>query len=104
MKKINETNDSEVIRLIKRDESHKSYFFKRVSEKRWYFKLKGENFFDIKEIPGPVISEDGGASFPGWLPFTYFEKLSKNLKMRTARQVHLSQRVKLKKKAFMKSI
>lgn len=79
MKGKAEVNDNEVIRLIKRDESHKSYFFKRVSEKRWYFKLKGESFFDIEEIPGPVISEDGGASFPGWLPFNYFEKLSKNL-------------------------
>ncbi|MEX0723500.1 MAG: hypothetical protein WD053_06475 [Gracilimonas sp.] len=79
MKKKLKKDDSEVIRLIKRDESHRSYFFKRVSEKRWYFKLKGEGFFDIEQIPDPVISEDGSAYFPGWLPFIYFEKLAKNL-------------------------
>lgn len=79
MKKKLKNDDTEVIRLIKRDESHKSYFFKRVSEKRWYFKLKGEGFFNIETIPGPVISEDGGAYFPGWLPLIYFEKLARNL-------------------------
>jgi hypothetical protein len=76
-----EKKDEKIIDLIKDDESHRKFFFKKVSESRWYYKLKTEGFFDINRIPGPIIFDDGGAQFPGWLPFIYFEKLAKNLSL-----------------------
>lgn len=70
-----EESDNKAIQLIKDDESHRKYFFNRVSNPKWYFKLKGEGFFEVSNVPNKKVHESGGVSFPSWLPFYYFQKL-----------------------------
>jgi len=66
-----------VLNLIKEDVAYENYFFKKVSDLKWFFPLKKLGYFSPEKAPGLKPSEkEGYFTIPEWNVLPYLERLS----------------------------
>jgi len=67
------------IKLLNEGIEYQSYFFKKVTDLKWFFPLKENGFFSFKHNPKPVESQKdkGYYTIPHWSALDYLEKISR---------------------------
>jgi len=70
--------EESVISLIEEDDVYENYFFKKVSDVKWFYRLKEKGYFNPEKAPGLKSSEqEGYYLIPEWNILPYLEKISK---------------------------
>ncbi|MCD6177107.1 MAG: hypothetical protein J7K29_04645, partial [Candidatus Cloacimonetes bacterium] len=65
-----------VLDLIKEDNAYENYFFKKVSDIKWFYPLKERGYFSPEKAPGPKPADKEGYFIPYWNVLDYLEKVS----------------------------
>jgi len=68
-----------VLKLIKEDSAYENYFFKRVSDIKWFYPLKEKGYFSPEKAPGVKPAEKEGYYVPQWNILSYLERISKKV-------------------------
>jgi len=67
-----------VLNLIKEGSEFANYFFKKVSDLKWFYPLKKEGYFNPDKAPGPKPSDQAGYFvIPEWNILQYLERVSR---------------------------
>jgi len=70
-----------VLNLIKESPEYESYFFKKVTDIKWFYPLKEEGYFNPDRAPGPEPAEKEGFFYiPEWNVLQYLERISQEVK------------------------
>lgn len=66
-----------VLKLIAEDQAYENYFFRKVSNQKWFFPLKERGYFAADKNPGPQPADkEGYLIIPQWNILEYLERLS----------------------------
>lgn len=69
-----------VLNLIEEDLTYENYFFKKVSDKKWFYPLKDKGFFDAQKAPSPKpADQEGYFIIPEWNVLLYLERISQKI-------------------------
>jgi len=69
-----------VLDLIKQDKAYENYFFRKVSDVKWFYPLKKMGYFSPKNVPLPKSAEkEGYFIIPFWNVLDYLEKISQQV-------------------------
>ena len=70
-----------VLDLIQQDTTYANYFFKKVSDLKWFYPLLEKGFFRASENPAPEPADkEGFFVIPQWNVLPYLEKVSEQLR------------------------
>ncbi|HAK72947.1 MAG TPA: hypothetical protein DCP36_03970 [Sporomusaceae bacterium] len=73
-----------VLDRILTDEASENYFFKKVSNIKWFYHLKKAGFFSPDRAPGPKpANEPGFFTLPEWNILPYLERISEQIQKGT---------------------
>jgi len=68
-----------VLEMIIKDISYENYFFKKVSDVKWFYPLKKKGYFSPEKAPGVRPAEKEGYYVPQWNVLQYLEKVSQQV-------------------------
>jgi hypothetical protein len=69
-----------VLNLIQEDSAYENYFFKKVSDVKWFDSLKAREYFSPQKAPIPYVAEqEGYFIIPPWIVLPYLERISQQL-------------------------
>ena len=69
-----------VLKLIEENTEYENYFFKKLSNTKWFYPLKKRGFFKPERAPGPKPAEEKGSFYiPEWNVLPYLERISRQI-------------------------
>ena len=72
-----------VLKLIEEDFSYENYFFKKVSDVKWFYPLKEKGYFSPEKAPGVKPAEKEGYYVPQWNVLPYLERISQQVNVQS---------------------
>ena len=74
------SKEKAVLELIENDKVAEDYFFKKVSNPKWFPYLKEKGFFSPEKAPGPKPADkEGFYTIPYWNVLDYLERISQKV-------------------------
>lgn len=67
------------LEMIRKDISYENYFFKKVTNIKWFYPLKERGYFSPKKAPGVKPAEKEGYYVPQWNVLPYLERISQQV-------------------------
>ena len=71
-----------VLEMIGKDNSYENYFFKKVSDVKWFYPLKERDYFSPEKAPGVKPAEKEGYFIPQWNVLPYLERISQQINIK----------------------
>ncbi|MCK4377156.1 MAG: hypothetical protein KAV97_02975 [Actinomycetia bacterium] len=68
-----------VLKMIEEDFSYENYFFKKVTNVKWFYPLKEKGYFSPEKAPGVKPAEKEGYYVPQWNVLPYLERISQQV-------------------------
>ncbi len=68
-----------VLEMIEKGISYENYFFKKVTNIKWFYSLKEKGYFSPEKAPGVKPAEKEGYYVPQWNILPYLERISKKV-------------------------
>jgi len=68
-----------VLKMIEEDFTYENYFFKKVTNIKWFFPLKERGYFSPEKAPGVKPAEKEGYYIPQWNVLPYLERISQQV-------------------------
>jgi hypothetical protein len=69
--------EESVLHLIRDDAAYENYFFRKVTDIKWFYPLKERGYFSPDKAPGPVPAEqEGYFTIPEWNVLSFLERVS----------------------------
>jgi len=68
-----------VLEMMRKDISYENYFFKKVSDVKWFYPLKEREYFSPEKAPGVKPAEKEGYFIPQWNVLPYLERISQQV-------------------------
>jgi hypothetical protein len=68
-----------VLEMIEKGISYENYFFKKVTNVKWFYPLKEKGYFSPEKAPGVKPAEKEGYYVPQWNVLPYLERISQQV-------------------------
>jgi hypothetical protein len=69
--------EQSILSLIRADAAYENYFFKKVTDIKWFYPLKEMGYFSPDNAPGPAPADQPGYfTIPEWNVLSYLERVS----------------------------
>jgi hypothetical protein len=68
-----------VLEMIEKDISYENYFFKKVTNVKWFYPLKEKGYFSREKAPGVKPAKKEGYYVPQWNILPYLEQISQQV-------------------------
>ena len=71
--------DEAVLEMIEKGISYENYFFKKVTNVKWFYPLKKKGYFSPEKAPGIKPAKKEGYYVPQWNVLPYLERISQKV-------------------------